>query len=108
MSACLIYITASSAAEATELGRKLVNNRLVACANVLGPITSVFFWQGEAREEGEVAMVAKTQDDLVEHIVSWVKEWHSYDCPCVITLPINDGNPEFLEWIAEETANAVT
>ncbi len=106
MSACMIYITAASHEEAADLGRRLVNNRLVACANVLGPITAIFFWEGEAREEGEVAMVAKTQEDMVEHIVSRVKEWHSYDCPCVISMPIKDGNPEFLEWIAEETANA--
>jgi periplasmic divalent cation tolerance protein len=49
-------------------------------------------------------LIAKTRSELVEELVAWVKEIHSYDCPCIVALPVQGGNPEFLEWIAEETS----
>jgi periplasmic divalent cation tolerance protein len=55
------------------------------------------------QEDGETALILKTRSDLVERITQRVKELHSYDCPCVVALPIAGGNPDFLQWIAEET-----
>lgn len=99
----LIYITAASADEARAIGRALVEERLAACANVLGPITSFYWWDGAVQEDGETALVAKTREDLVEALVERVKELHSYDCPCIVALPIEGGNPAFLDWIEAET-----
>ena len=100
----LIYITASSDDEARKLGRTLVEERLAACANVLGAIRSFYWWEGEVREDGEVALIVKTRDTLVEKLTARVKQLHSYSVPCVVALPINDGNPDFLAWIAKETS----
>lgn len=103
MSRALIYITASSRDEALMLARHLVEERLAACANVMGDVTSVYWWEGTLQEDGEVAMVAKTRAELVPALITRVKELHSYSCPCVVALPIADGNPAFLEWIDRET-----
>jgi len=99
----LIYITASSESEATEIGRALVSERLVACVNIHAPIKSVYWWDGDVQEDAEVALVAKTTEDLVPRVIERVKAAHSYDCPCVVALPIAGGNPAFLEWISKET-----
>jgi periplasmic divalent cation tolerance protein len=103
MTLTMIYITTPSPQEALRIGRAVVADRLAACANVLPGITSVYRWQGEVQEEGETALILKTRSDLVERLTARVKELHSYDCPCVVALPIAGGNPDFLQWIAEET-----
>ncbi|MBC7953894.1 MAG: divalent-cation tolerance protein CutA [Rhodospirillaceae bacterium] len=99
----MIYVTAPNRDEALSLARMLVEERLAACANVLGPITSVYWWDGKLNEEAEVALIAKTRTDLVDSVITRVKQAHSYDCPCVVSLPIDAGNPAFLQWIAAET-----
>jgi periplasmic divalent cation tolerance protein len=103
MTLTMIYITTPSPQEALRIGRAVVADRLAACANVLPGVTSVFRWQGKVQEEGETALILKTRSDLVERLTTRVKELHSYDCPCVVALPIAGGNPDFLQWIAEET-----
>lgn len=99
----LIYITAPSRDEALKLARLLVEERLAACANVLGGITSVYWWDGRLNEEDEVALLAKTRAGLVDALVERVRAVHPYDCPCVVALPVDGGNPAFLDWIAAET-----
>ena len=103
MSASLVYITAADAEEAKALGRALVEARLAACANVLPGITPIYRWEGRIEEGTEAALIAKTQSALVQQVVEFVTARHSYDCPCVVALPISDGNPAFLDWIAAET-----
>jgi periplasmic divalent cation tolerance protein len=99
----LIYITASSVDEATAIGRSLVDERLAACANVLPGSTSIYHWQGAIAEGRECALIAKTTPQRVDALIVRVKALHSYDCPCIVALPITAGNPEFLEWITTET-----
>jgi periplasmic divalent cation tolerance protein len=107
MSGCsLIYVTAPNRDEALALGRTLVEERLAACANLLGPITSVYWWEGRVNQDDEVALILKTRADLVDGLIARVRELHSYDCPCVVALPIDAGNPPFLEWIGTETRPA--
>ncbi len=99
----LIYITAASAEEAAEIGRMLVEERLAACANLLGPIGSIYWWEGKLQHEEEAALIVKTTEALVERLVERVKQAHSYTCPCIVALPIVGGNQEFLDWIGLET-----
>ena len=105
MTQTLIYITAANREEAVKIGRMLVESRLCACANVLaGNNTSIYWWEGAVAEEDEVSLILKTREDLVGQVVEKVREIHSYDCPCVVSLPISGGNPAFLDWIDGETA----
>ena len=103
---CLLYMTAGDREEALALARMLVGERLAACANVLGESTSVYRWQGAVQEEGEVVLVAKTVEDRVEAAARRVREAHSYDSPCVVSLPISGGDADFLSWIGEEVGDA--
>jgi periplasmic divalent cation tolerance protein len=101
----LVYVTAGSRDEAVKIGRAAVESRLAACANVLpAPTTSIYWWQGKLEQAEEVSLILKTRAALVDELVAKVKEQHSYDCPCVVALPIEGGNPQFLEWIDAETA----
>lgn len=99
----LVYITTASAEEAAEIGRMLVEERLAACANLLGPIASIYWWEGKLQHEEEAALIVKTTEALVERLVERVKQAHSYTCPCIVALPIVGGNQEFLDWIGLET-----
>ncbi len=103
MSYRLLYITAANSQEAERLGRGLVEARLCACANILGPIKSFYWWQGKLEQGDEVGLIAKTRADLVPAATDWVKENHSYTVPCVVSLPIDGGNHDFLSWIRDET-----
>jgi periplasmic divalent cation tolerance protein len=103
MSVSLLYITAKSKREAAAIGRALVRERLVACVNIAGPIRSVYRWKGRVEEAGEVLVFAKTKTKLVKKVIARVKALHSYECPCIVALPITQGNPAFLSWIKDET-----
>ncbi len=103
MTFATIYITAASQDEALTIGRAVVEARLAACANVFPGITSVYWWDGSPQEDSEAALILKTRQDLVDQVVAKVKELHSYECPCVVALPIAGGNKDFLDWISKET-----
>jgi periplasmic divalent cation tolerance protein len=81
-----------------------VEERLVACVNVLDTVRSLYWWEGKVQEEDEALFVAKTRSELVEKVVARVKELHSYQVPCVVALPVAAGNPDFLDWITAETS----
>jgi periplasmic divalent cation tolerance protein len=100
----LIYVTTSDRDEARRIGRTLVEERLVACVNILDGMESMYWWHGAIQEATEAVLIGKTREDLVASVVDRVKELHSYECPCVVSLPIEDGNLGFLGWIDEETA----
>lgn len=99
----LIYITAENTDEARAIGRALVDARLAACANVLGPMTSIYRWEGAVQEGEEAVLIAKTTAALVDALTAKVQELHSYDCPCIVALAVEGGNPDFLGWVATET-----
>ena len=99
----LIYMTASDLDEARRIARALVDERLAACVNILGPMESIYRWQGRVEEAGEVAMIAKTAETNVHALTKRVAELHSYACPCIVALPIEHGYAPFLEWIVGET-----
>ena len=100
----LVYMTARHATQARRLARVLVEERLAACVNILGPITSVYRWQGQIEQGREVALLAKTRAALVPRLQARVRELHDYEVPCVVALPIQGGNPDFLAWLWAETA----
>ncbi|MGC2854215.1 divalent-cation tolerance protein CutA [Novispirillum sp. DQ9] len=102
MSLCIVYMTAADRDEALRIGRALVDERLAACVNVLGEITSIFRWDGAVQQEGEVAFIAKTSAAMVDALAARVTELHSYDTPCVVALPIAAGAAPFLKWLEVE------
>ncbi len=98
------YITAGSRDEALRIGRRLVEERLAACVNILDGMTSVYRWEGAVEEAGEAVLIAKTRADLFERLAARVRALHSYDVPCVVELTVGRGNPAYLAWLEEATA----
>jgi periplasmic divalent cation tolerance protein len=97
-----VYMTAGSTEEARKIGKELVMARLAECVNILDHMNSFYWWNGEIQDDTEVVMIAKTTAARLPDLVKKVKSLHSYDCPCVVSLPVAGGHPAFLEWIAGE------
>lgn len=99
MTVLFTYIPIDTEEKAKTLARTVVSRGLAACANILGPMTSVYEWDGAVREESEWLIILKTIVERKEELTKLVGELHGYDCPCVVYLPISDGNPAFLQWV---------
>jgi periplasmic divalent cation tolerance protein len=108
MAAYFCYVTAPSRDEALAIGRAIVAERLAASANVIDGAASVYWWRGALEEASEAVLVLKTRAGLIARLCARIKALHSYECPCVVALPIADGNADYLAWIAAETAPTLT
>ena len=97
----VILVTTSSKEEANAIGKKMVEERLAACVNVIPGMRSVYVWEGKFCDEGEVLLMMKSRRGLLDRIVSRVKELHSYEVPEVIALPILGGSEDYLRWVEE-------
>src|SRR5690606_4089185 len=101
-----VYMTAASVEEARRIGRALVEERLAACVNLIEGLRSIYRWEGAIEEGNEVVMIAKTTAGRLGSLIERVRALHSYSVPCVVALPIEAGNPAFMNWIVAETAPA--
>jgi periplasmic divalent cation tolerance protein len=97
-----IYMTVGNKEEARKIGKELVTTRLAACVNILDNMNSFYRWEGKIQDDTEVVMIAKTTQEQVAELIKKVESMHSYDCPCIVSLPITGGHQPFLEWIAGE------
>ena len=104
MSQIIVYVTTSSENEAKEIGQVVVRDRQAACANILGKCTSIFNWEGQLQTETETVLILKTTNQKLDELVMRVKQIHSYECPCIVAMEIQDGNSEFLDWITKEVS----
>lgn len=102
MEITLIYITAGNKDEAVMIGKALISDRLAACVNIIENMYSMYMWDGKLQDDKETILIAKTTKDRVTYLIEKVNALHSYDCPCIVTLPVSDGNPAFLKWVADE------
>ncbi len=102
----LIYVTARDKDEARAIGRHVVQMRLAACVNIFDHMNSMYYWDDVFQDDQEAVLIAKTTEACVPELVEAIKRRHSYDCPCIVTLPIQDGNPAFLQWIAAQVTPA--
>lgn len=103
MELSFVYITASNMAEAEKIGSILVEKRLAACVNIFEKMTSIYRWEGKVHKEEETVIIAKTRTGLIDELTAKVRELHSYTVPCIVSLPVSGGNPDFLNWIENET-----
>ena len=102
-----VLTTVDGEEKAKELQRLLVEHRAAACVQVLGPISSTYWWEGQIEETKEWMCLAKTQATQYGRLESLVKENHPYSVPEILALPIVTGNEEYLAWVkAETTAQA--
>jgi periplasmic divalent cation tolerance protein len=104
----VVYVTAGSLDEADRLARGLVEERLAACVNRIGPIQSVYRWEGKLEQSEEHLLIIKTERDLFSALEKRVRELHTYSVPEIVALPIIDGSQDYLRWLgAQATGDAV-
>jgi periplasmic divalent cation tolerance protein len=99
----IIFITASSEEEAKKIATTLVSEKLVACVNIIPKIHSIYWWENKVCHEDEVMLLSKSTQSLFSTIIGRVKSLHSYKVPEIISFPISEGLPEYLNWIEEVT-----
>jgi periplasmic divalent cation tolerance protein len=97
---------AGSADEAARIAQTLLDQRLAACVQVVGPVASRYWWQGVQESATEWRCDAKTRVELVDRVVAAVRAVHSYDVPEVIAVPIVAGDPEYLAWLESEATGS--
>ena len=98
----VVYVTAPED-EAVNLAKTLVEERLVACVNIVPGLRSIYWWQGKVEDGPEVLCIMKTRGNLFESMRDRVRELHSYEVEEIIALPILAGNLPYLDWIKENT-----
>ena len=96
-----VFIIAASHQEAEKIARAIVEEKLAACANILPGLQSIYRWQGKVEQANECAIIAKTMAQKFDVLQLRIKELHSYDCPCIVALPIVAGSDEYLDWIKD-------
>lgn len=100
----VVLVTVGSAEEGERLAAALVEERLAACVNRLGPVRSTYRWQGKIERGEESLLVVKSRRDLFERLEQRVRELHSYTTPEIVALPILAGSAGYLRWLGEELA----
>jgi len=103
MNPCMVYITVPNLEEAEKICRSLLEKRLVACVNIFDNMKSHYWWKDQIESATEVVVIGKTKQSLVDELVKEVKELHSYECPCIVSIPITGGSRDFLGWLEQET-----
>lgn len=102
MTICLIYVTFETLDEARRIGEDLVTRKLVACANIMPGMTSIYEWHGEINVTDEVLMLAKTTQANAQAVVDEIKRLHRYDEPAIVVLPITGGSAGYLDWVQNQ------
>ena len=104
MDACQVTVTAGSHDEAVLVADSLLDARLAACVQIIGPIESRYWWRGQREVASEWLCLVKTRTALLDGVVAAVRAVHSYDTPEVVALPIVGGDPEYLAWLEDEAS----
>ncbi len=99
MAFTIVFMTAPNKQEAVKIVRTLLEERLIACANILDSVHSLFRWKGKIEEEKEVLVLMKSQKSLFKKLSKRVTELHSYDVPEILALPIVEGSQSYLDWM---------
>lgn len=101
--AALIYTTLPDAPNARSIAGTLLNEGLIACANILGPIESVFIWNGKSDHMIESAVLFKTTADRMKEAVNRLGALHPYETPAIVASICDDAHPDTLSWLAQQT-----
>lgn len=99
MKLSLGYITCPTKAEAKNIVLALLEERLIACGNILEGAESYYWWDGVIQKAKEQVVIIKTRTKNENKIIRLVNELHSYECPCITFLSLDHGHPDFLRWV---------
>lgn len=100
MSYLIVLMTTATKKEAENIARNLLNQKLIACANIVGPVSSLFRWRDMISRENEFLVSMKTHSNLFGKLATTIKPMHSYEVPEIIAVPIIKGEQSYLEWLS--------
>ena len=100
-----VVTTVARREEADRIARELIDQRLAACVQVLGPITSTYRWQGKIETSEEWQCWAKSRRDMYDRIEAAIRGLHPYEVPEILAIPVIAGNVAYLAWLEEETGH---
>ncbi len=95
----VVLTTIDDAEKAYALAAALVEESKAACVNIIPNVTSVYKWEGKVQTDNELLLVIKVTQEGVDGLADRIKELHPYDVPEVVSLPVEKGNPAYLEWV---------
>jgi periplasmic divalent cation tolerance protein len=101
MSVISVYAIFADADEAERIAHMVVEERLAACANLIGPVRSIYRWKGKVQASDEVAAIFKTSERAADSLITRIAALHSYDVPCVATWPIEKILAPYADWVEE-------
>jgi len=102
----LVLMTTANKREAEKIVKKLLDRHLIACANIIGPMESNFRWQNKTEKTDEFLILIKSNQKLFNKLTKTVKEFHSYEVPEILAIPIIEGYQPYLEWLNSSLANS--
>lgn len=97
----LVYVTCKDLEEAKKISKVLLEKRLAACTNFF-PVSSMYWWDKSMNLDSEFALVLKTVKEKFREIEKEIKKVHSYECPCIVSLNVDEASKDFLEWVKKE------
>jgi len=100
----VVFVTVGNGDEAFTISRTLVEEKLVACVNIVPQIRSIYWWKEEICDDQEVLLVMKTPTTMFDSLQNRVRELHSYEVPEIVALPVEKGLPDYLNWVVESTS----
>tara|TARA_B100000029_G_scaffold504655_1_gene583885 strand:+ start:585 stop:911 length:327 start_codon:yes stop_codon:yes gene_type:complete len=99
----LVFCTFPDSTSVKSMAESLVNEKLAACVNIIPHVQSIFRWQGKVDNANENVLVIKTKDSLYSELEKRIQELHPYELPEIISVSIDNGLPEYLDWVSEST-----
>lgn len=99
----VVFVTTTTEDNAATIGRALVEERLAACANLIGPIRSIYRWQDVVEDGAELLLMIKTRASLFPELETRIKELHPYEVPEIVAVNIEQGSTEYLDWLDDST-----
>ena len=95
----IVFVTSANKQEAEKISQSLLEKRLIACANIIGPVASHFHWGGKMETAEEFLILMKSRSDLFDKLSEAVAQLHSYEVPEIVAIPILAGSKSYLTWI---------
>lgn len=95
----IIIVTTAGREEAETIVQRLLEAKLIACANIIGPVSSHFHWSGKMEKAEEYLILMKSRKDLFEKLSETVKALHSYEVPEILALPVVEGSKAYMDWL---------
>ena len=100
----IVFTTSGSEDEARRIAQHLVENQLAACVNLIPRIESIYRWQGKVESNREWLLLIKTTTAKFASVHDAIRELHSYELPECIAIAIEDGSPDYLQWLEQSVA----